>query len=58
METNTCIPYVKQTARGNLLYDSGSANRCSVATRGVGWEGRWEGGSGGKGPVHTCGDPC
>ena len=58
METNTCVPYAKQTAGGNLLYDSGSANWCSVTTRGVGWEGRREGGSRGKQHIYTCGDSC
>ena len=34
------LPYVKQLASGNLLYNAGSSNRCSVTTlRGrVGWE--------------------
>ena len=31
METYT-LSYVKQIASGNLLYDSGSSNWCSVTT--------------------------
>ena len=42
---------VKQTASGSLLYDSGSANWCSVTVEGVGWGGRWEGSSRGRGQV-------
>ena len=39
METYT-LPYVKQIAGGNLLYDSGSSNWCSVTTYrdDMGWE--------------------
>ena len=39
METYT-LPYFKQIASGNLLYDSGSSNLCSVTTQrgGMGWE--------------------
>ena len=34
------LPYVKQIASGNLLYNAGSSNRCSVTTLrgGIGWE--------------------
>ena len=34
------LPYVKQIASGNLLYDSGSSNQCCVAIQrdGMGWE--------------------
>ena len=38
------IPYIKQIANGNLLYDSGNSNRGSATGRLVGWGGRWEGG--------------
>ena len=38
-ETYT-LPYVKQIASGNLLYDAANSTRCSVTTKG----GRWEGG--------------
>ena len=37
------VPYVKQIANGNLLYDSGNSNRASVTTRGVRCGGRQEG---------------
>ena len=39
METYT-LPYTKQTASGNLLYDTGSSNQGSVTTQrgGMGWE--------------------
>ena len=52
METNTCIPCVKQPASGNLLYDSGSANLvlCDNA------EGR--DGVGGGREVQEVGDIC
>ena len=41
----TYKPHVKQIASGNLLYDSGSSNWCSVTTwrGGMGWVGQ-EGG--------------
>ena len=42
------LPYVKETASGNLLYDSSNSNRGSVTiSRG------WEGGSGGRGYMYT-----
>ena len=50
VETHT-QPYVKQPASGSLLYDSGSANWCSVTVEGVGWGERWEGSSRGRGQV-------
>ena len=37
----TCtLPYVRQLASGNLLYDAGSSTSCSVTTwrGGMGWE--------------------
>ena len=37
METNT-LSYVKQIGSGNLLYDSGSSNRCFATTSRGGWE--------------------
>ena len=46
------LPYVKQIANGNLLYDSGNSNRGSVSTQGGG---RWEGGSKGRGYMYTYG---
>ena len=42
-------PYVKQTANGNVLYDSGNSNQGSVKPRGVGWGGKLVGGSNGRG---------
>ena len=35
------LPYVKQTANRNLLYDSGNSNRGSVTIKKVGWGGRF-----------------
>ena len=35
-------PWVKQTAGGDLLCDSGSSAQCSVTPRGVGWGERFE----------------
>ena len=47
----TCtLPVVKQTVRGNLLYDAGNPERCSVTTeRGGMGSGRWEGSLRGRG---------
>ena len=39
------LPYVKQIANGNLLYDSGNTNGALYQPRAVRWGGRWEGGS-------------
>ena len=36
------LPYVKQTANGNLLYGSGNSNRGSVTTL-QGWDGEGDG---------------
>ena len=49
------LPYVKHIANGNLLYDSENSNQDSVTTRVVGWGGRWEGSSRGKGHMYTYG---
>ena len=49
------LPYVKQIANGNLLYGSENSDRGSVSARGVGWGGRWEGGSKGRGHMYTYG---
>ena len=47
------LPFVKQTANGNLLSDSGNSNQGSVMTKPeVGWGQIWEEGSRGKG--HMC----
>ena len=37
------LPYVKQIAKGNLLYISGNSNRGLYQPKRVGWGGRWEG---------------
>ena len=49
------LPYVNEIAKGNLLYGSGNSNRVSDQPRGVGWGGRWEGGSKEKGYLYTYG---
>ena len=47
------LPFGKQKASGNWLYDAGSANLLLCDNLEVlGWGGRWEGGSGGAG--HLC----
>ena len=45
------LPYVKQIANGNLPYVSENSNRALYQPRGVGWGGRWEGGSKGRGYI-------
>ena len=47
------LPDVKQTANGMLLCNPGSSTRSPWQPRGVGWHGRWEWGSLGKGYMHT-----
>ena len=43
--TETCtLPYLKQRANGNLLYDAGSSNLVLCDDLGVGWDVRLEGG--------------
>ena len=54
MEAYT-LPYVKQIANGNLLYDPGNSNWALSQPRGVGKGGRWEGGSRGRGHMYTYG---
>ena len=39
------LPYVKQIANGNLLYAQETQTGALYQSRGVGWDGRWEGGS-------------
>ena len=46
------LPYVKQIANGNLLYGSGNSNGF-YQSREVGWGGRREGGSKGRGYMYT-----
>ena len=50
------LPYVKYIANGSLLYGSGNSNGALYQPRGVGWGGRWEGGS--KGRVYMYTDSC
>ena len=53
--TRKCtLLYVKYIAKGNLLYGSGNSNRGSVIKQ-VGWGGRWEGGSKGRGSMYAYG---
>ena len=47
------LPYVKWIANGNLLFKSGNPNRSSVSMWKGGIGGRWEGGSKGRGYMHT-----
>ena len=49
------LPYVKQIANGNFLYDSGNSNGTLYQSRRVGWGGKWEDGSKGKGYMYTYG---
>ena len=42
-------------ANGNLLNGSGNSNRGSVSSQGVGWGGRWEGDSKGRGYMYIYG---
>ena len=49
------LPYVKQTATRNLLYASGNSNRALYQPRRVGWRGRREGVSEGRGYMYTYG---
>ena len=55
METFIPLPYVKYIANGNLLYGSGNSNRDLCQPRRVEWGGKWEGGSKGRGHLHTYG---
>ena len=56
MDTYT-LPYVKSIASGNLLYDAGTSAQLMQGAqpppRGVGWGGRWEWDSRGKGHMYT-----
>ena len=49
------LPYVKETANWNLLYGSRNSNRGLYQPRGVGWGGRWEGGSKERAYMYTYG---
>ena len=46
------LPYVKQISNGNLLYSQETQTGALYQPRVVGWEGRWEGGSGWGTHVH------
>ena len=48
----TYITICKIEANGNLLNGSGNSNRGSVSSQGVGWGGRWEGGSKRRGYIY------
>ena len=48
METYT-LPYVKRIASGNLLCDTGSSTHALRQPKRVGWGGRWQRGSRGRG---------
>ena len=45
-------------ANGNLLYGSGNSNWVLYQPRGVGWGGRWKGGSKGRGKWIPMVDSC
>ena len=49
------LPYVKQMANGNLLYDSGTQTGALYQPREVGGGRRWEGSSRGRGHIYTYG---
>ena len=49
------LPYVKEIANGNLMCGPGNSFQGSVITKRMGWGGRWEGCSRGRGHTHTCG---
>ena len=49
------LPYVKQIANGNVLYDSGTQTGALCQPKGVAWGGRWEEGSQGRGCMYTYG---
>ena len=48
------LPCVKEIANRNLLYGSGNSG-APYQPRGVGWGGRWEGDSKGRGYMYTYG---
>ena len=49
------LPYVKQIANRNLLYGSGTQTGALYQPRGLGWGGRQDRGSKGKGYMYTYG---
>ena len=51
----TYITICRIDSQWNLPYGSENSNRASVSTRGVGWGGRWEGGSKQRGYMYTYG---
>ena len=52
------LPYVKQIANGNLLYVQETQTGGSYNPRGVGWRGKWEGGSKGGDICIPMADSC
>jgi len=57
MESNmeTYITICKIESQREVLYGLGNSNRGLYQPRGVGWGGRWEGGSKGRGYTNTYG---
>ena len=51
----TYITICKIDSNGNLLYGSGNSNRALYQSRGLGWGGRGEGGSKGRGCTYAYG---
>ena len=51
----TYITICKMDSHGNLLYVSGNSNGALYQPRGMGWGGRWEGSSKGRGYMYTYG---
>ena len=49
------LPYVKGIANGNLLMSQGTQTGALYQPRGVGWGGKYEGGSRGRGYTYTYG---
>ena len=49
------LPYVKQIANGICCMAQEMQTRALYQPRGVGWGGRWEGGSKGRGYMYTYG---
>ena len=52
---NLILPYVKEIANGNLLCGSGNSKRGLYQPTGVGWGGKWEGGSKGREHMYAYG---
>ena len=52
---NYALPYVKYIATGICCIAQETQTGALYQPRGVGWEGRWEGGSKGRGYMYTYG---